>query len=126
MVDGDQLNVVVEEVIVKAAERNIKMYDVIPLFYDATKAPAETITKETIYNGLKRAHQFSNIGEISNMLTRLWNRDNPDRNSAALLTYLNNLRIDGAKTGKVNEYTNYPEVEKRINKATGGPNGRMP
>ena len=33
---------------------------------------------------------------------------------------------DGAKTGAVNEYTNYPEIEKQINKATGGPNGRMP
>ena len=126
MVDGDQLNVVVEPVIVEVAERNLKEFDVIPLFYDANKAPAEQITKESIFNGLKRAHQFSNIGEISNMLTRLWNRDNPDRHAAALLTYLNNLRIDGAKTGAVNEYSNYPEIEKQINKATGGPNGRMP
>jgi len=124
--DGDQLNAVVEPVIVKVAERNIKMYDVIPLFYDAAKAPPEQITKESIFNGLKRAHQFSNIGEISNMLTRLWNRNNPDRNVAALLTALNNWRIDGAKTGAVNEYTNYPEIAKQINKATGGPNGRMP
>lgn len=125
-VDGDQLNVVVDPIIVSVAERNIKKYDVIPLFYDANKAPAETISKETIFNGLKRAHRFSNIGEISNMLTRLWNRDNPDRHAAALLTYLNNLRIDGAKTGAVNEYHNYPDIEKQINKATGGPNGRMP
>ena len=125
-VDGDQLNVVVEPVIVQVAERNIKKYDVIPLFYDAAKAKPEQISKQTIFNGLKRAHQFSNIGEISNMLTRLWNRDNPDRYVAALLTYLNNLRIDGAKTGSVNEYSNYPEIAKRVNKATGGPNGRMP
>ena len=125
-VDGDQLNVVVEQVIVKVAERNHQKYDVIPLFYDAAKAPPEQLSKEAQFNGLKRAHQFSNIGEISNMLTRLWNRDTPDRNVAALLTALNNWRIDGAKTGAVNEYTNYPEVEKRVNKATGGPNGRMP
>ena len=96
------------------------------MFYDANKAAPEMISKEAQFHGLKRAHMFSNIGEISNMLTRLWNRNNPDRTAAALLTYLNNLRIDGAKTGAVNEYTNYPEVEKRINKATGGPNGRMP
>ena len=126
MVDGDQLNVVVEEVIVNAAEKNIKEHDVIPLFYDATKAPSETISKAAQFHGLKRAHEYSNIGEISNMLTRLWNRDNPDRLAAALLTYLNNLRIDGAKTGSVNEYTNYPEIAKRINKATGGKNGKLP
>lgn len=124
--DGDQLNIVVDPTIVKVAERNIKEFDVIPLFYDPNKAPAELITKESIFNGLKRAHQFSNIGEISNMLTRLWNRDNPDRHAAALLTYLNNLRIDGAKTGAVNEYTNYPDVAKQINKATGGRSGLMP
>jgi hypothetical protein len=89
MVDGDQLNVVVDPVIVSVAERNIKEFDVIPLFYDAAKAPPEPISKESIFNGLKRAHQYSNIGEISNMLTRLWNRDNPDRHVAALLTALN-------------------------------------
>ena len=125
-VDGDQLNVVVEPLIVEIAERNIEKYDVIPLYYDAAKADSEALTKESIFNGLKRAHKFSNIGEISNMLTRLWNRDNPDRMAAAMLAALNNWRIDGAKSGACNEYTNYPEIEKRVNRATGGPNGRMP
>lgn len=32
----------------------------------------------------------------------------------------------GAKTGAVNEYTKYPDIEKRVNKAVGGPNGRLP
>ena len=125
-VDGDQLNVVVEKLIVDIADRNLKEYDVVPLFYDANKAPSELISKEAQFRGLKRAHEYSNIGEISNMLTRLWNRDKPDRLAAALLTYLNNLRIDGAKTGAVNEYTNYPETAKRINRAVGGVNARMP
>ena len=125
-VDGDQLNAVTEEVIVKVAMRNIEKLGIVPLFYDANKADPEIITRDSIYNGLLRAHKFSNIGEISNMLTRLWNRNSPDITAAALLTYLNNLRIDGAKTGSVNEYTNYPAVAKRINKATGGPTARMP
>ena len=60
------------------------------------------------------------------MLTRVWNKDNPDRVVAALLTYLNNLRIDGAKTGIVHEYSNYPIIARRIGKASGGKNGRMP
>lgn len=125
-VDGDQLNVVVDSTIVTVAERNIAEFDIVPLFYDANFAPSEMISKEAQFHGLKRAHEYSNIGEISNMLTRLWNRDNPDRLAAALLTYLNNLRIDGAKTGVVNEYTNYPEIAKRINRATGGKNGKLP
>jgi len=126
MVDGDQLNVIVNPLFVEVAERNIKKFDIVPLFYDAEMAIAEPISNESLFKGLKRAHDYSNIGEISNMLTRVWNKDNPDRVVAALLCYLNNLRIDGAKTGIVHEYTNYPEVAKRIGRATGGKNGRMP
>ena len=125
-VDGDQLNVIVNMLFVEIAERNIKEFDIVPLFYDAEKANAEPISYESLFNGLKRAHEYSDIGEISNMLTRVWNKDNPDRVVAALLTYLNNLRIDGAKTGIVHEYTNYPKVAKRIGRACGGKNGRMP
>lgn len=125
-VDGDQLNVIVNPLFVDVAEKNVKTFDVVPLFYDAEKANAEPISYESLYNGLKRAHEYSNIGEISNMLTRVWNKDNPDRVVAALLTYLNNMRIDGAKTGVVHEYTDYPQVAKRIGRASGGKNGRMP
>ena len=126
MVDGDQLNVIVDPLFVEIAKRNVNKFDVIPLFYDAEKAKAEPISIESLFNGLKRAHEYSNIGEISNMLTRVWNKDNPDRVVAALLTYLNNLRIDGAKTGVDHEYSAYPQVARRIGRASGGKNGRMP
>lgn len=126
MVDGDQLNVIVDPLFVEVAQRNVQKYDIVPLFYDAEKANAEPITKESIFNGLKRAHEYSNIGEISNMLTRVWNKDKPDRVVAALLAYLNNMRIDGAKTGIVHEYADYPQIAKRIGRATGGRNARMP
>ena len=125
-VDGDQLNVVVDPLFVEIAERNVKEYDIVPLFYDAEKAKAEPLSYESLFRGLKRAHEYSNIGEISNMLTRVWNKDNPDRVVAALLTFLNNLRIDGAKTGVVHEYTDFPQIARRIGKASGGRNGRMP
>lgn len=98
-VDGDQLNVVVDPLFVSIAERNVKKYKVIPLFYDANKAAPEVVSNETLFNGLKRAHDYSSggitsIGEISNMLTRLWNKDKPDRIAAAWLTMFNNLVID--------------------------------
>ena len=129
--DGDQLNVVADPLFVEIAERNIKKYDVVPLFYDAEKAPAETVNNESMFNALKRAHDYSageitSIGEISNMLTRLWNKENPDRDVANLLCMFNNLVIDAAKTGKINHYKSYPQIAKRIGRATGGKNGRMP
>ena len=130
-VDGDQLNVITDPVIITVAERNLKEFDVVPLFYDANKAPAEILTRESLFNGLKRAHNFSSgaitsIGEISNMLTKLWNKDHPDREAAALLCYKNNLVIDAAKTGEINDYTNYPSVARKINKAVGGKRSHLP
>lgn len=125
-VDGDQLNVVADPVILRVAERNLKEFDVIPLFYDAGKAPAEPITKHALFHGLKRAHEGSNIGTISNMLTRLWNRDNPDRLAAALITRKNNAVIDQAKTGYLVDWVDNKELTRRINRATGGNHGRMP
>lgn len=131
MVDGDQLNVVVNTLFVEIADRNIKEFDVVPLFYDANKAPYEEVTQEAMYKALKRAHDYSageitSIGEISNMLTRLWNKEDPDREMANLLCMFNNWVIDAAKTGKINHYKNYPQIAKRIGRATGGRNGRMP
>ena len=125
-VDGDQLNVVVEPVLVEVAKRNLEKYHVIPLFYDANKAAAEQLSKETMFGGLKRAHDYSGIGQVSNALTKLWNRDHPDREAAAWLCFYNNQVIDAAKTGKINSYESYPTVLSRINKAIGGKTGRMP
>lgn len=125
-VDGDQLNVVVDPIVVSVAERNIKNDNIIPLFYDANKAAPETLSYETMFKGLKRAHDYSGIGQVSNSLTKLWNRPHPDLDAAAWITYYNNLVIDAAKTGYINSYENYPEVNARINKAIGGKRGRLP
>lgn len=131
MVDGDQLNVIVDPLFVSIAERNIQKYDVIPLFYDANKAAPEIISYESLYGGLKRAHDYSSggitsIGEISNMLCKLWNKENPDRVAAAWLTMFNNLVIDAAKSGTLTHYNQYPAVKKRINKAINGEKSLMP
>ena len=109
MVDGDQLNVIVDPLFVTIAERNVKEFDVIPLFYDASKAPPELLSRATLFEGLKRAHDYSSggitsIGEISNMLTRLWNKDNPDRVAAAWLTMFNNL-VDSFESVPLNAAT---------------------
>lgn len=84
------------------------------------------LSYQSMFHGLKRAHEYSGIGQVSNSLTKLWNRNEPDLEAAAWLTYYNNLVIDAAKTGKINSYENYPDVLSRINKATGGKRGRLP
>ena len=100
--DGDQLNVVVDPLIVRVAERNIDRYKVIPLFYDANKASAEQLSYRTMFNGLKRAHDYSGIGQVSNALTKLWNRDVPDREAAAWLCFYNNQVISKIVTLRSN------------------------
>lgn len=90
-VDGDQLNVVADQLLISVAERNIKKYDVVPLLYEMGKAGSNPINKKEFFNGLKRAHDFSGIGQVSNSLTKLWNKDEPDRGAAAMLCFYNNL-----------------------------------
>lgn len=92
--DGDQLNVVVDPILLKVAKRNLEKYHVLPLYYDMSKAPAETLSQETMFRGLKRAHDYSGIGAVSNNLTKLWNRDEPDREAAEWLCMYNNFVID--------------------------------
>lgn len=92
-VDGDQLNVVTEPAILSAAKRNREEMDVVPLFYDANKAPPEIITRESLFEGLKRAHDYSGIGQVSNALTKLWNKPDPDIDAAKMLTMFNNYVI---------------------------------
>lgn len=79
-----------DETIITVARRMIEKYDIVPLYYNSFKAAPEMMSRETMYNGLKRAHDYSGIGEISNMLTRLWNKDDPDFESAADITFYNN------------------------------------
>ena len=89
-VDGDQLNVTNNPTIISVAKRMIEKYDIVPLYYNSFKAAPEMMSRETMFNGLKRAHDYSGIGEISNMLTRLWSKENPDFDSAADITFYNN------------------------------------
>ena len=125
-VDGDQINVVVDPIIIQAAERTAIEYDFAPLLFDLGKAGSAPISNEEYYHGLKRAHDYSGIGQVSNNLTKLWNKDKPDLLVTKWLSFYNNLVIDAAKTGFVNGFENYPDKLKRLNKATGGQNGRMP
>ena len=120
------LNVVFEPVIINAAKRNIKKMNIVPLFYDAYKAAAETLSFENMYKGLKRAHDYSGIGIVSNNLTKLWNTENPDLFAAACITRYNNAVIDAAKTGELDSYENYPEVYTRILESIGGKRGKLP
>lgn len=91
--DGDQLNVVTDKTIIAAAKRKAKEINFAPLFYAGNKAPAQEVNRENLFKSIKLAHEYSGIGVFSNMITRLWNRDKPDAEAAALICMTNNYSI---------------------------------
>ena len=97
-VDGDKSLVCREKTLIEVAKRNLKKYDIVPLFYNMRKASSMKIDNETIYNGLKSAYIGGNIGIISNNISKIWNDNNIDLDAIKFLCMENNFVIDYAKT----------------------------
>lgn len=74
-VDGDKSLVVADKTLIEVAKRNIKKFDIVPLYYDMKKAHAVHLDSESIYNGLNAAFVGSNIGIYSNNISKIWNSD---------------------------------------------------
>lgn len=94
--DGDKLLVANNKTLVQVAERNMK--DIVPLYYEMKVAKQELITPENIFSGLDTAHSKSNIGQISNTITKVWNSNKFDLNDIKILCMENNFTIDYGKT----------------------------
>lgn len=95
--DGDH-GLVIKGSLVEIAKREIRAMDIVPLYYEMEKAEAQIINSNSIIKSLKSAFKFGNIGNYSNKLTKIWNSEKKDIETAAMLTALNNFYIDGAKT----------------------------
>ncbi|EIF6153552.1 hypothetical protein [Clostridium perfringens] len=101
--DGDEAFVVSDEEkwLLDLAEKQMK--DIRPLYYEMGKAGAKEINLNNIYSSLKFAYDKGNIGKVSNTLTDIWNRENPEQYDKLIkwLTAYNNFIIDAAKTLQV-------------------------
>ena len=121
-VDGDKSLVCADNTIIRAAKRN--MDDIVPLYYEMGSASPVPINQEEIYKGLSFAFSNSNIGTISNDITKIWSNyayhngvvDTTALECIKLLCMENNFVIDAAKTlvklkrpenknGLIREYT---------------------
>lgn len=99
-VDGDETLIVDNELFIDIAERQIKELDVVPLEYELEVGEAVPITKENTYKALEAAFS-KNIGEVSNVITRIYNKDSVTKDDIEMikkLCYVNNQWIDYAKT----------------------------
>lgn len=100
-VDGDEALVVdsneEQEWLINLAER--QMADLVPLYYEMGGGEGKTINPTNIFNSLKFVYEKSNIGKVSNTLTNIFSKDDPDENMDNIkkLCAYNNWIIDSAK-----------------------------
>lgn len=110
-VDGDKALVVADRTLISVAERNLKKFDIVPLYYNMRKAEPVHLDNAAIYKGLNAAFTGGNIGIYSNNISKIWNSDvfavkaekPTDEQELAikiikLLCMENNFVIDYAKT----------------------------
>ena len=105
-VDGDKSLVVADRAFIRIAERN--MADIVPLYYNMSKAEPTELNSKTIYMGLNKAFTSGNIGQYSNDISKIWNHEvfisgsDKEKQEALdvikLLCMENNFCIDSAKT----------------------------
>lgn len=74
-VDGDKSLVLSDKTIIDVAERNIKKFDIVPLYYNMAKAKPTELNNKNIYQGLNAAFTGGNIGTYSNSISKIWNDD---------------------------------------------------
>lgn len=115
--DGDRLLLIKDKLIIDVAKRNVKRYDIVPLFYNMKKANSELVSNDSLLKGLKDAYVGGNIGIDSNKISKCLNNmvqitdDMSDKEIAfsmeennkilkcvKLLCMHNNFEIDYAKT----------------------------
>lgn len=128
-VDGDKSLVVADKTLIEVAKRNIKKFDIVPLYYDMKKAHAVHLDSNSIYNGLNAAFVGGNIGIYSNNISKIWNSDtfvngsiDEQRDAVDLIKILcmeNNYVIDYAKT--LYKPTRPDDIHEKINSFTNNP-----
>lgn len=74
-VDGDKSLVVADKTLIAVAERNLKKFDIVPLYYNMRKAEPVHLDNAAIYGGLHAAFVGGNIGIYSNNISKIWNSE---------------------------------------------------
>lgn len=94
--DGDKSLVCADKTIISVAKRHMK--DIVPLYYEMSKAEPVIVDNEQIYQGLYAAYSGGKIGDYSNNITKIWNSENGDLDVIKILCMENNFQIDYSKT----------------------------
>lgn len=108
-VDGDECLLTPNNTIIECVPD-----DIIPLYYKAFDAAKDEITKETIYEAIMSCMENTQIGDISNVMTKNYNNAEIDMEFNKIMCCYNNLSIDYPKTQKNIELGEYEEKYKSL------------
>jgi hypothetical protein len=102
--DGDKLLVHNNKVIIKCAEQFQKKYQMIPNYYQMSKAKPDKLTNDSLYNGIVMAYNNGNIGLPSNEITKIWSSLNPDSTIEEIQTAIEIISLRCADVNFVIDY----------------------
>lgn len=103
-VDGDEILLTPNKTIIDCVPD-----DIIPLYYKAFDPEKDTVSKETIYEAIMSSIENTQIGDISNVMTKNYNNPDIDMEFNKIMCCYNNLSIDYPKTQKNLELGKYKE-----------------
>ena len=95
-VDGDEILLTPNKAIIDCVPD-----DIVPLFYVPFEATKSEINNEAIYEAIISCMENTQIGDISNVMTKNYNNPNTDMELNKIMCCYNNLSIDYPKTQNI-------------------------
>lgn len=101
-VDGDECLLTPNEHIIACVPDGV-----VPLYYEAFDAQKEEVCGKVLYRALVSSLENSNIGDISNIMTKNYNNEDSEAEFSKIMCCYNNFTIDFPKTQKNIELDQY-------------------
>ncbi len=92
-VDGDEILLTPNKTVIECVPD-----DIVPLYYIPFEAAKSKINAETVYNAVVSSMENTQIGDISNVMTKNYNNTDTDMEFNKVMCCYNNLSIDYPKT----------------------------
>lgn len=113
-VDGDEILLTPNKTIIECVPD-----DIVPLYYIPFEPVKSEVNNEAIYRAIVSCMENTQIGDISNVMTKNYNNDDTDMEFNKIMCCYNNLSIDYPKTQDIVKLGQY---EKKYNALKGEKN----
>lgn len=103
-VDGDEILLTPNKAVISCVPENI-----VPLYYVPFEPTKSEINNQSIYEAIISSMENTQIGDISNVMTKNYNNPDPDIEFNKIMCCYNNLSIDYPKTQSIVDLGVYQE-----------------